>query len=96
MNSALITKGGDGAVGSSPSPLEACQFITIARMIGPAGVRTIESALLGVVKGHLIAVKELLGKHINVLESLPTECVDGDAFRLAIKDFHAGESPDLS
>jgi hypothetical protein len=58
----------------------------IARLVGPTGVRTIESALLGVVKHHVKTVKAAIAKHVTVLELLAVDCSDSDTLRGTIKE----------
>jgi Membrane-associated apoptosis protein len=85
-NHSAISQGGVNVVGTTLSPLDAGQLAMIARLVGPTGVRTIESALLGVVKHHVKAVKAAISKHVTVLESLEDDCTEADTLRGTIKE----------
>lgn len=88
MNHSSIERGGNGVIGTSLSPLDAGQLTMIARLVGPAGVRTIESALLGCVKDHVHVIKSVLAKHLTTFESLPADLANDEQLKLAAKELH--------
>ncbi len=69
--------------------LDSGQCNALARLVGPAGIRTIESALLGVLRSHIAVIKGLLIKHAAPLLVLAQQAITSESLHQASKDLHA-------